>query len=324
MPELPSPAPADSSADAMPSDGDSSAFADILRIEAAAPGDDRPFEDRFKDALNDGVPTAEPSADAAAASHAGEPADEGDPFLAELTKAMQASAAAERDRANAEIDRRRLEHLTSIEARRKTTADEMTALADQDLRAIDDWAEGERRRIDRERETRAAAVRDDLRASLAEHGSRIDREVDAVEAAITAHRANVDAFFTELDAETEPVAIALQARRRPTFPNLTDLPIGGEPAVAGTEAAAPDSVVPDSAAASGEPVAAPAAPAEPESGIAVMATQSAPASGAWHPWANITLAADNNASDAAMPAAASASATPAEAAAQTSDGPERL
>ena len=77
MPELPSPAPSDSSADALPSVDDESAFADILRIEAAAPGDDRPFEDRFKEALNDGVATAQESEDAAASGDSGtaEPVD---------------------------------------------------------------------------------------------------------------------------------------------------------------------------------------------------------------------------------------------------------
>src|SRR5215210_4946495 len=244
MPELPSPAPADPSVDTLPGNDESqpgettfeAQFADILRIQPAAPGDDRPFEERFKEALSDGVSAANSAGDETSVDGA-EPVDEGAAFLAELTKAMQASAAAERDRANAEIDRRRLEHLTAIEARRKSTADEMAALADQDLRAIDAWAEGERRRVDRERETRAAAVRDDLRASLAEHGSKIDREVDAAEAAIAAHRVSVETFFTELDGETEPVAIALQARRRPTFPSLTDLAIDGEPVAA--EAATP-------------------------------------------------------------------------------------
>ena len=163
-----------------------------------------------------------------AAAPSDEPAptapDDGADFLTELTRAMQAAAGEERQRAEADIARRRDEHLATIQERRSAEADRMKALADGDLRAIDAWAEGERERIDRERETRAAAVREDLQTSLAEHGSKIDREVEAVEAAIGAHRAEVEAFFTALDGETDPVAIALQARRRPAFPSLDALP----------------------------------------------------------------------------------------------------
>lgn len=321
MPELPAPAPSEPSADA-PGTTDDLASADILQVEAAT----------------DGTDPAASSVDQAAteASDADQPVDDGAVFLAELTKAMQASAAAERERANAEIDRRRLDHLARIEARRTSDAESMTTLADQDLKAIDEWAEGERQRIDREKETRAAAVRDDLQASLAEHGARVDREVEAVEAAINTHRASIDAFFAELDGETEPVAIALHARRRPSFPSLTGLgtevqTLAAEDAAAAESAAAVEAVAPDaeafatdgSAERAAETTSVEAPSTEPESGVAVMATAATTpvSTSAWHPWGSLTEAAD--AADAAHAADAAASAE-ANGADSSVDGPERL
>jgi len=98
-----------------------------------------------------------------------QPVDDGAAFLAELARAMQATASEERTRAAAEIDRRREQHLAGIDARRAAEVERMRKLADGDLQAIDAWAEGERQRIERERETRAAALRADLETSLTKH-----------------------------------------------------------------------------------------------------------------------------------------------------------
>ena len=149
--------------------------------------------------------------------------DDGTAFLAELTRAMQATAGVERKRLEEDADRRRETHLEAIRARRESEAATMRELAAEDLKAIDDWAEGERQRISQEREQRAAALQEDLETSLAEHGSKIDREIDAVDAAIAAYRTEVDGFFAELEHETDPVEIARHAGRRPSFPNLDEV-----------------------------------------------------------------------------------------------------
>ena len=174
--------------------------------------------------------------DSAAASDAAsaiadpaDPIDDGSAFLADLTRAMQATAGAERERVVADIDRRREKHLAGIDARRTEETDRMRKFADGDLEAIDTWADGERQRIDSEREARAAALRDDLEKSLTEHSSKIDREIEGVEAAIVAHRSDIDAFFATLDRETDPVAIAQQASRRPAFPALESITVDPTP-----------------------------------------------------------------------------------------------
>jgi hypothetical protein len=155
----------------------------------------------------------------AAAAAATTPDDPG-AFLSELVRAMQTTASTERARITEQTDRRREEHLAAIQARREAEAQKMRDLADDDLKAIDSWAEDERQRIQAERERRAGALSDDLQKSLAEHGARIDGEVEGVEAAIATYRLEVDAFFVALDGETDPVAIAQHASRRPAFPDL--------------------------------------------------------------------------------------------------------
>jgi hypothetical protein len=206
--------------------------------------------------------------------------DDGAAFLAELTRAMQATAGVERKRLEEDAERRRETHLEAIRARRESEAGKMRELAADDLKAIDDWAEEERQRISQEREQRAAALQEDLETSLAEHGSKIDREIDAVDAAIVAYRTEVDAFFAELDKETDPVEIARHAGRRPSFPDL-------------------DAV---SAAESGTPAAEPG-----QAAVGVMAPQTAgDLADAWSRWnetaARVGVAADGTAGEGAAPA----------------------
>jgi hypothetical protein len=156
-----------------------------------------------------------------AESAPGEPApDDGTAFLAELARAMQATAGVERKRLEEDTERRREAHLEAIRVRKESEATTMRDLAAEDLKAIDEWAEAERQRIDKEREGRAAALQEDLDTSLTEHGSKIDREIEAVDAAIVAYRTEVDAYFAALDQETDPVEIARHAGQRPTFPDL--------------------------------------------------------------------------------------------------------
>jgi len=175
---------------------------------------------------------SEAAADAAAEHSSTTSHDDAGTFLGELVRAMRTTVGAERTRIAADIEHRRSEHLAAIQARRESEAQKMHELAADDLKAIDGWAEEERQRIRRERERRATELSDDLKKSLAEHGSRIDREVEAVEATIAAHRVEVDAFFAELDRETDPVEIAQRAGRRPVFPALDSTGADGASAAA--------------------------------------------------------------------------------------------
>ena len=164
--------------------------------------------------------TAEAAAAAAAATAAVEPSDEGSEFLAELVRAMQTAAGQERARIGEDIDRRRQEQIDEVQARKASEADRMRELAAEDVQGIDAWVEVETARIQLERERRATAVREDLETSLAEHSSKIDREIETLERAISIYRAQVEAFFDSLDGETDPILIAQKAASRPIFPAL--------------------------------------------------------------------------------------------------------
>jgi hypothetical protein len=146
-------------------------------------------------------------------------ADDGE-FLVELARAMQATATVQRVRIVEDAERRRQAHIEVVRAREASEADRMRELAAEDMKAIESWADGERKRIQLERHRRATELHEDLDLSLAEHRSKIDREIEGVETAVAAYRAEVEAFFDGLDRETDVVVIAQHASWRPVFPTL--------------------------------------------------------------------------------------------------------
>jgi hypothetical protein len=146
--------------------------------------------------------------------------DDGSVFMAMLVRAMQTTASVERIRVAENTERRRQAVIDKVRARQATEANRMRELASEDMRAIDAWAEQETKRIQHERERRAMEVNEDLQTSLAGHHRRIDREIEGIEAAVTTYLTDVEAFFASLDRETDLVAIAQQAGRRPVFPTL--------------------------------------------------------------------------------------------------------
>jgi hypothetical protein len=200
--------------------------------------------------------------------------DDGTVFFASLAKAMKDAATAERDRLTKDTDRRREAHLAAVNARREAEAEGMRSLADDDRNAIEAWVADEQQRIQDERTRRIADVDADLESSLAEHGARIDREVERVEAAITAYRSDVDTYFQRLD-DDDPVTIAQQALRRPVFPDLDALGPDASDETAATDGASDD----------------PAA-ATPLIGVMMTARPQTKLAQAWAAWNESTTATD--------------------------------
>jgi hypothetical protein len=149
--------------------------------------------------------------------------DDGVVFLADLARAMQATAAAEQARIAEATERRRALHVGGIRAREAAEADEIRELADDDVKGINAWADGEIKRLKLERERRITARREQLQIRLEEHRAVVAREVEAVETAVATYRAQVDHFFGGLETETDPVVIASQAGNRPVFPDLDQI-----------------------------------------------------------------------------------------------------
>ncbi len=156
-------------------------------------------------------------------------------FLADLAKAMQTTAAAERARDVEATGQRRQAHVDGIRAREALEAEDLRELAKEDVSGIDAWSDGEIRRIKLERERRIATRREELQTRLEEHRRVVGREIAAVESAVGSYQQEMDAFFSRLESETDPVEIAQQAGARPRFPVL-EL-IGPEDAPEETDAA---------------------------------------------------------------------------------------
>ena len=152
-------------------------------------------------------------------------------FLAELARAMQATAAAEQARNAEGTEQRRQTHIDAIRAREALEAEELREFAKDDVKGIDAWSDGEIKRIKLERERRIAARREQLQIRLEEHRNVVSREVEAVEAAIAAYKAEIEHYFRRLEAETDPVAIARYAGTRPPFPVLELIGAGDAPAI---------------------------------------------------------------------------------------------
>jgi hypothetical protein len=253
------PAPSDGDQDSAGSWGangsDPTAGAEAQSPETAATTDDQAADATAADTT---------AADTTAANATD---DDSSAFLADLARVMQTAAGAERNRIAEDSERRRNAHLELIRARETSETEQLTVLAEGDVKAIDTWADAEIERIQSERERRITSRRGELAQRLEDHRLLIGREVDAVEAAIAAYRTEVEVYFSRLDAESDPVAIAREAGRRPQFPVLgapgpDDAPAGGttEPVPAGDAAAATAEADP---AASGGPEAAVASPDEP-------------------------------------------------------------
>jgi hypothetical protein len=184
-------------------------------------------------------------------------------FLTELLRAMQSTVGIERTKMVEEIDRRRQAHIDGVRAREAAEADRMRQLADEDMSTIEAWADGEIKRIQLERERRAADLHNDLETSLSLHHSKIDRQLEDVESVIGSYRSQVDAFFATLDHEADLILIARHAANRPVFPDLESVAQTASAADA-TPVESPTIEAPsgDEGAASAEPVE-PAATAEP-------------------------------------------------------------
>jgi hypothetical protein len=146
--------------------------------------------------------------------------DEGPSFLADLTRAMQATANAQRLRITEHADERRKAHIDAIREREATEAQEHREVADRDVKGIEGWAKAEIERIGVERERRIAARKTELERRLEQHHTHIEGEIAAVEAAVVAYRDEVDRFFGRLDGESDPIAIAQEAGHLPHFPAL--------------------------------------------------------------------------------------------------------
>jgi len=119
-------------------------------------------------------------------------------FPVRLARSMQAAARAYRARVAEEINLRRLAILAAIRDERRADAILARQTAAKNRRAVDAWAATAQRQIKSERQRRKVELEAELRRTLRDQNRLVDRRVKAVEAALAAHRAELDAFFDEI------------------------------------------------------------------------------------------------------------------------------
>ena len=146
-----------------------------------------------------------------------------DDLLGELARAMHAAATSQYERTNAELESRRAEQVKATAERSTAEAETLKASLEADIAAVDAWAKAETEKIKQERLRRIDAQRQHLAGQLERQETIKQREIVAIEAAIDAHRAEIDQFFGRMERETDPTAIAQVAASLPPFPSLAEI-----------------------------------------------------------------------------------------------------
>ncbi len=160
----------------------------------------------------------EVAANQAAGSHEPEPDD----LLRELSRAMLRAALAQHRRMIDEVGRLRSTQAEAIKVRTAGEAEQLKRDSEADIREIDVWAQTATELIAAERVRRIDARRERLQAQLARQDVISQRELMAVDVALEDHEAALEAFFTRLESETDPAAIARLASAVPSLPSLSD------------------------------------------------------------------------------------------------------
>ncbi len=141
-------------------------------------------------------------------------------FRTQLVDAMHAAARAQHSRIVSDVEERQAAYVSAVHSRASAEVDAMRATADDVSSQVASWAAAELERIEREREQKLDAARTDFQQRLDSHESRVEREIAEARARVAAYRAEIEAFFSQLDAEADPAVIAQLAARVPAPPDL--------------------------------------------------------------------------------------------------------
>jgi hypothetical protein len=141
-------------------------------------------------------------------------------FLADLTKAMQAAAGAEREETLELFQLEAKSFVESIHGRASTEAESLKKQADEDVAAIREWSKQEIARIREETDQKISARKSTLEDEVEEHAARIEREIERVHATVAAFEQEMASFFETLLAETDPTRFAALAANMPEPPSF--------------------------------------------------------------------------------------------------------
>jgi hypothetical protein len=143
------------------------------------------------------------------------------PLVAGLIRAMREAAIASRQETTSQLQ---AEATARVEAIREGSTEAAAALrkrVDEDIAGIREWSKVETARIRAETEHRIEARRADAIAESQRHLSEVEELVQQVQSTVAAFEADMDRFFEQLLAESDPARLATLAERAPEPPDLT-------------------------------------------------------------------------------------------------------
>jgi hypothetical protein len=150
------------------------------------------------------------------------PEEESADLVRELSRAMHRTALAQHKRLVAEVAGLRSSQAETIKVRTAREAEQLKLESDADVEEIDLWAQTATEMIAEERVRRIDARREHLQAQLARQDLIAEREVMAVDVTLEDHEAALEAFFTQLETESDPATIARLAATLPSLPSLSE------------------------------------------------------------------------------------------------------
>ena len=176
-------------------------------------------------AVDDAAPEAPTSAHTDGHS-AGDPSGRTDltaSFLAEIARAMRATAIQERERISTTVAEGTVAHEQKVRERGTSEASELRRLADADVERIEQTAADEIRRIKDETERQIGERRGALADHLERHATLIETEIGRIRGAVDDYVTELDGFFGRLAGEQNPAEIARLAGLLPEPPDLDEV-----------------------------------------------------------------------------------------------------
>jgi hypothetical protein len=158
-------------------------------------------------------------------------------FMADLTKAMQAAAESAREEALSRLAAEAKASIEEIHVRSATDSAELRRQTDEDIAGIREWSKAEIARVREETDQKVAGRKSRLETDIEEHGATIERQIERVQARVTAYEAEMAEFFERLLSEQDPSRFASLAENVPEPPSLSAADLAAPPRQAGKASA---------------------------------------------------------------------------------------
>ncbi|HUQ44221.1 MAG TPA: hypothetical protein VM451_07445 [Candidatus Limnocylindria bacterium] len=142
------------------------------------------------------------------------------PLVAGLVKAMREAAIASREETTSRLQGEATARIETIRTRATSEVGELKKRADEDVAGIREWSKAEMARIKQETDVRIEARRTVLEGETERHAAGVAQLVDEVETVVLQFEEDMDQFFVNLLAETDPAKLAALAEQAPEPPDL--------------------------------------------------------------------------------------------------------